>query len=64
MNNVIEYTLYLIPPAFVALSERNRLRFNKLKGSGKIPDIMGAKQRHVTYMVMAALSLVIIIMAQ
>ena len=64
MSNILDYAVYLIPPAFVVLSEMNRMKFNKLKSSGKIPDIMGAKQRHVTFIIMAVLSLAIIIIAE
>jgi len=62
MNNVFEYTVYLIPPAFVALSEMYRVKLKKLKNSGKIPDLIVAKQRHVAFVIMAVLSLAIIIM--
>lgn len=62
MTTFLEYIAYFIPPGFVALSEMYRVKFNRLKHSGKIPDIIVARQRHITFMVMAILSVVLMIM--
>jgi len=61
MNNVLDYAVYFIPPGFVALSQMYKVRLERLKDSGKIPNIVEARQRQITFMTMAILSLIIII---
>ena len=45
MTTILEYLAYCTPVVFVVLSRVYKLKFNKLQGTGKIPDIQGAKQR-------------------
>jgi hypothetical protein len=61
MNNFIQYAAYAIPTVFILLSQIYRIRFNKLKRSGQIPQIMQAKKLQNTYMTMAVLSGVVIL---
>ena len=62
MNSVLDYAVYFIPPGFVALSQMYKVRIERLKDSGKIPNIIEARQRQITFMAMAVLSLIIIVM--
>jgi hypothetical protein len=64
MTTILEYLAYCTPVVFVVLSRVYKLKFNKLQGTGKIPDIQGAKQRQTLFSVLAILSALLIIVIQ
>ena len=57
----LEYLFYCIPVIFIYLSRRYTLKFNRLKNSGKIPDIIGARQRRTLFFYLAIFSVLTII---
>jgi len=50
------YLLYLIPVTFIVLSRMYFLKFNKVKGTGKIPRIIEAKNRQNLFLFLAIVS--------
>ncbi|RYY32222.1 MAG: hypothetical protein EOP46_19465 [Sphingobacteriaceae bacterium] len=58
------YLLYCIPPLFFLLSRMYMLRFNRLRDSGKITDIISTKQRQTLYFLLGVLSTVLIIITK
>lgn len=64
MNTFFQYAAYGIPTAFILLSQIYRIRFNRLKRHGQIPQIMQAKKLQNTYMTIAVLSGVIILICK
>ncbi len=56
MNHILAYLIYGIPFVFFVLARRYNLQFERLKGSGKIPDINGAKQWRTLFFVLAIVS--------
>jgi hypothetical protein len=49
---------------FAGLSAIYKLKFNKLQGTGRIPSIVGAKQRQIVFFVLAVLSALVILITQ
>jgi hypothetical protein len=64
MITILEYLTYSIPVMFIMLSRKYMLQFNKLQESGRIPEIIGAKQRQVVFLVSAIISAIIILVTQ
>ena len=64
MTIILEYLAYCAPVVFVVLSRVYKLKFNRLQGSGKIPDIQCAKQRQTLFSVLAILSALLIVVIQ
>ena len=57
----MEYLLLLLPLFLFMLSYKKRLRFNKLKGTGRVPDIISAHRQMALFSVLAILFLIFII---
>ncbi|WP_184546195.1 hypothetical protein [Mucilaginibacter sp. FT3.2] len=57
----LEYLIYIIPVVFIVLSRKYKLKFNRLQGTGKIPDIMGARRRENLFFFLAILSALLIL---
>nr|MBB6140045.1 putative integral membrane protein [Mucilaginibacter sp. X5P1] len=55
------YLLLLLPLFLLILSYKKRLQFNKLKGTGRVPDIMSAKRQMTLFTVLAVLFLICIV---
>jgi hypothetical protein len=64
MTTILECLAYCTPVVFVVLSRIYKLKFNRLLGTGKIPDIQGAKQRQTVFSILAILSALMIVVAQ
>ena len=60
MNN-LAYLLYCIPLIFILLSRKYNLQFRKLKNTGKIPRIVGARKKQILFFWLAILSALIIV---
>jgi hypothetical protein len=45
----------------VGLSTMYKYKFDKLKGTGRIPNILGARQRQIVFFVLAIISALIMI---
>ena len=57
----MEYLLLIAAVPLFFLSYRNRVRYNKLKYTGKIPDIEIAKRNTTVFSVMGVLSIFVFI---
>ena len=55
------YLLLLLPLFLFMLSYKKRLRFNRLKGTGRVPDIMNAHRQMALFSVLAILFLIFIV---
>lgn len=64
MTTILEYSAYCTPVVFVVLARVYKQRFNRLQGTGKIPDIQEAKQRQTLFSVLAILSALLIVVIQ
>jgi len=64
MNSYSDYLIYCIPLIFIVLSHMYKLKFNRLKGTGKVTYIIGAKQRQTLFLALAILSALIIIITK
>jgi len=64
MTTILEYLAYCTPVAFVVLARVYKLKLNRLQGTGKIPDIQGAKQKQTLFSVLAIISALLIIVIQ
>ncbi len=56
MKTVLEYLMYCLPLALIALSRMYMLRYRRLLGSGKVPDIVKAKSCQSFYFAMSILT--------
>lgn len=63
MINYLAYLSYVTPVIFIVLSFKYHTQLNELRNSGKIPDIMMARQRETMFSVLAVLSALAIIIA-
>lgn len=61
MISNLEYLIYIIPVVFIVLSRKYKLKFNRLQGTGKIPDIVGARRRENLFFFLAILSALLIL---
>jgi len=61
MNTNLDYLLCCITLTFITLSIVYQVKFNKLKHTGKIPNIIGARQRQIVFFLLAILSALVII---
>jgi hypothetical protein len=64
MTTILEYLAYCTPVVFVVLSRLYNLKFNRLRGTGKIPDIEGARRRQTLFSVLAILSALLVVVIQ
>jgi hypothetical protein len=64
MSSYLEYLIYCIPIPFIILAYRYKLRSKRLQCTGKIPDIVDARQRQTLFSLLAILSALIIIISQ
>lgn len=64
MITILEYLIYSIPVLFIMLSRKYMNKFHKLQESGRIPEIVGAKQRQVVFLVSAIISAMLILFTQ
>jgi hypothetical protein len=60
MNIDAAYLVYCTPFIFIALSRIYMLKYNRLMGSGKVPNIVSAKQKQNLFLFLAVLSTMII----
>ncbi|MDN3582353.1 hypothetical protein [Mucilaginibacter flavus] len=58
----LEYLLYGLPLIFIYLSRVYMRKFKRLNGTGKIPDIIGAKRRQNIYLFLAVVSSALIVL--
>jgi hypothetical protein len=60
----IKYLFYCLPIVFILLSRWYMIKFKKLRDSGKIPRIVGARQRQKLFLYLAILSVLVILIVQ
>ncbi|PJJ83323.1 hypothetical protein [Mucilaginibacter auburnensis] len=61
MKNILDYLIYCVPVACIALSRMYLLRKRQLEGSGKIPDIITAENRRKLFFALSIISAFVII---
>lgn len=61
MESNLNYLMGCMSLTFVGLSAMYKLKFNKLKGTGRIPCMLGARHRQILFFVLAVLSALVII---
>jgi hypothetical protein len=61
MESNLNYLLGCVSLTFVGLSTMYKYKFDKLKGTGRIPNILGARQRQIVFFVLAIISALIMI---
>lgn len=61
MEMNLNYLLGFISLTFAGLSTMYKFKFEKLKGTGRIPSILGARHRQILFFVLAILSALVIV---
>jgi|GEM_PF-5531682 len=60
MRTFFEVLIYCVPVIFIGLSRMYMLKFRRLQGTGKIPDILSAEQKQTFFFVLSLLTALII----
>jgi hypothetical protein len=61
MNHIVTYLIYGVPIIFFIVARNYNVKLERLKGTGKIPDIDGAKKRRTLFFALAVVSALIIL---
>jgi hypothetical protein len=60
MRTFFELAIYSVPIIFIALSRVYMLRYQRLQGTGKIPDIVNAENKQTFFFVLSILTALVI----
>jgi len=58
MRTFLAILIYSVPVVFILLSIMNMRKYRSLQGSGRIPDIVGARARQELFFALSILSAV------
>ena len=64
MESTLNYLAGFVSLTFMGLSAMYKFKLDKLQGTGKIPNIISAKQRQIMFFVLAVLSALIIFISR
>jgi hypothetical protein len=64
MESTLNYLAGFVSLAFMGLSAMYKFKLDKLQGTGKIPNIISARQRQIMFFVLAVLSALIIFISR
>nr|WP_294793890.1 hypothetical protein [uncultured Mucilaginibacter sp.] len=60
METFLDVIIYSTPIIFIALSRMYMLKYRKLQGTGKIPDIMSAEKKQTFFFVLSLVTALVI----
>ncbi|MET3500366.1 MULTISPECIES: hypothetical protein [Mucilaginibacter] len=64
MESTLNYLAGFVSLTFMGLSAMYKFKLDKLQGTGKIPNIISARQRQIMFFVLAVLSALIIFISR
>ncbi|QTE39329.1 hypothetical protein ACRQ5D_29295 [Mucilaginibacter sp. P25] len=64
MESTLNYLAGFVSLTFMGLSAMYKFKLEKLQGTGKIPNIISARQRQIVFFVLAVLSALIIFISR
>lgn len=64
MESTLNYLAGFVSLTFMGLSAMYKFKLDKLQGTGKIPNIISARQRQIVFLVLAVLSALIIFISR
>ncbi|MGF7072313.1 hypothetical protein [Mucilaginibacter sp. R-33] len=64
MESTLNYLAGFVSLTFMGLSAMYKFKLDKLQGTGKIPNIISARQRQIVFFVLAVLSALIIFISR
>lgn len=63
MESNLNYLAGFISLTFMGLSAMYKFKLNKLQGTGRIPNIISARQRQILFLMLSVLSALIILIS-
>lgn len=64
MESTLNYLAGFVSLTFMGLSAMYKFKLDKLQGTGKIPNIISARQRQIVFFMLAVLSALIIFISR